>query len=136
MGKIIELTKMIKKKSKYNRRRAIDCKLMERSKNNPGYCKYNITIAELDGTVHTQPAYGKDMQDALSRLMKKELTVKVERKLETNTGWIFLIWLLIMAAPAMLLNTNTPWFLAYIFGAVVILVISLTLWYSHVNKGQ
>ena len=70
------------KKSKYQRRRAIDCKLVARSKANPGYCKYMITIAELDGTVHKQPAYGKDMQDALSRLMNTERTVKIERKLE------------------------------------------------------
>ena len=126
----------MRKKSKYNRRRAIDCKLIERSKSNPGYCKYNITIAELDGTVHTQPAYGKDMQDALSRLMKKEMTVKVEKKLENNTGWIFLIWLVLMGTPAILLDTQTPWFLVYIFGAVVVLVVVLTWWYNHVNKGQ
>ena len=70
------------KKSKYTRRRAIDCKLIERSKSNPGYCKYMITIVELDGTVHKQPAYGKDMQGALSRLMNTERTVKIEKKLE------------------------------------------------------
>ena len=55
-------------KSKYSRRRAIDCKIVGKSRSNPGYCKYMITIAELDGTVHKQPAYGKDMQGALSRL--------------------------------------------------------------------
>ena len=126
----------MRKKSKYNRRRAIDCKLIEKSKSNPGYCKYNITIAELDGTVHTQPAYGKDMQDALSRLMKKEMTVKVEKKLENNTGWIFLIWLVLMGTPAILLDTHTPWFLVYIFSAVIVLVVVLTWWYNHVNKGQ
>ena len=54
------MVKIIKmKKSKYKRRRAIKCELVERSKNNPGYCKYMITIAELDGTVHKQPAYKK-----------------------------------------------------------------------------
>ena len=36
------------KKSKYTRRRAIECKIVERSTKNPGYCKYDITIAELD----------------------------------------------------------------------------------------
>ena len=34
-----------------------------------------ITIAEMDGTIHKQPAYGTDMQSALSRLLKQELTV-------------------------------------------------------------
>jgi len=97
------IKKKMKKKSKYTRRRAIDCKLVERSKNNPGYCKYMITIAELDGTIHKQPAYGKDMQGALSRLMNTERTVKVEQKLETNTGLIFVLWLMIMGVPAVFL---------------------------------
>ena len=82
-------------KSKYTKRRAVDCKLIRKSKSNPGYCKYMITIAEMDGTIHKQPAYGRDMQGALSRLLKKELTVKVERKLETNVGLVFLSWLVL-----------------------------------------
>ena len=125
------------KKSKYERRRAIDCKLLKKSETHKGYCKYMITIAELDGTIHKQPAYGKDMQDALSRLMKQELTVKVERKLETNTGLIFLAWLVIMGLPAMNGTIqNSPWFLAYVFGSVIVLGIVAALWYSHVNKGK
>ena len=34
------------KKSKYERRRAIDCELLEKSKTHKGYCKYLVTIAE------------------------------------------------------------------------------------------
>ena len=54
-----------KHKHKFNRRRALECKFVEKSKNNPGYLKYMVTIGEKDGTKHTQPVYGKDMQDAL-----------------------------------------------------------------------
>ena len=124
------------KKSKYTRRRAIDCKLIERSKSNPGYCKYMITIAELDGTIHKQPAYGKDMQDALSRLMNKEMTVKVERKLEANTGLIFLIWLIAMGTPAFFVEHHTPWFLLYTFGSVILLMVLGGLWYNYIKKGE
>jgi len=124
------------KKSKYTRRRAIDCKLIERSKSNPGYCKYMITIAEMDGTIHKQPAYGKDMQGALSRLLNKELTVKVERKLETSTGFIFLAWLLVMGTPVMFIDTRSPWFLAYVFGIVSILVGVTATWYNYIKKGD
>jgi len=125
------------KKSKYTRRRAIDCKLIERSKNNPGYCKYMITIAELDGTIHKQPAYGKDMQGTLSRLMNKELTVKVERKLETNTGLIFLAWLLLMGTPAIFLGAhNTPWILVYTFGTIIMLMSVAGIWYNYIKKGE
>jgi hypothetical protein len=124
------------KKSKYNRRRAIDCKIIARSKANPGYCKYMITIAELDGTIHKQPAYGKDMQDALSRLMNTERTIKVERKLENNTGLIFLIWLVIMGTPAIFTDTSSPWFLLYIFGSLISIIIVAICWYSYIKKGE
>ena len=124
------------KKSKYNRRRAIDCKIVERSKSNPGYCKYMITIAELDGTVHKQPAYGKDMQDALSRLMNTERTVKVERKLESNTGLIFLIWLIAMGVPSFFVEQHTPWFLLYTFGSLILFMVAAAWWYSYIKKGE
>jgi|TARA_R110001583_G_scaffold172637_1_gene326399 hypothetical protein len=125
------------KKSKYTRRRAIDCKLIERSKSNPGYCKYMITIAELDGTIHKQPAYGKDMQGALSRLMNTERTVKVERKLENNTGLIFLAWLLVMGTPAIFFGAqDTPWYLALAFGTVIMFTAIASIWYNYIKKGE
>ena len=94
-----------------------------------------VTIGEKDGTVHTQPAYGKDMQGALNRLINKELTVKVERKLETNTGLIFLSWLVLMGTPAIFFGTQgAPWYLAYTFGTIIMIMVVATLWYNHINK--
>jgi len=130
---------MLKKnthKYKFNRRRALECKFVEKSKNNPGYLKYMVTIGEKDGTKHTQPAYGKDMQDALSRLINKERTVKVERKLESNTGLIFLVWLLCMGTPAFFVEHHTPWFLVYTMGSIFVLMMVAIWWYSYVNKGE
>jgi len=121
---------------KHDRRRALDCKLLKKSDSHKGYCKYIVTIGEKDGTIHKQPVYGKDMQDALSRLMKKELTVKVERKLETNVGLIFLIWLGVMGTPAFFADTSSPWFLLYTFGSVLLLAVTAVIWYGHVNKGE
>ena len=51
------------KKIKFDKRRAIDCKLIKRSATHEGYCKYIVTIGEKDGTTHQQPVYGKDMQE-------------------------------------------------------------------------
>ena len=90
---------MGKKKQKYDRRRAIDCKLLKKSSTHKGYCKYMVTICELDGTCHKEPAYGIDMQDALSRLINKERTIKVERKI--NNGTTKLLLLLIQKSPQM-----------------------------------
>ena len=124
------------KKQKYDRRRAMKAELLKRSSTHKGYCKYMITIGEKDGTIWKQPVYGKDMQDALSRVIKKELTVKVERKLETNVGLIFIIWLIVMGAPAIFAEVDSPWYLLYTFGSIVVATIMAAWWYNHVNKGD
>jgi len=131
----MKILKLNKHKHKFDRRRALECKLVEKSKSNPGYLKYMITIGEKDGTVHTQPAYGKDMQNALSRLLKIELTSKVERKLETNTGLVFLSWLVVMGAPAIFFGAqNTPYYLAATFGSIIMIMVVSMIWYNHINK--
>ena len=61
------------------RRRAINCKLVEESKTNPGYFKYLITIKEKDGKVHEVPTYGIDMQDAIKRLLKVESSERIHK---------------------------------------------------------
>ena len=68
---------MSQKKS--TRRKAIDCKLIKESNSYPGYFKYMVTIEEEDGSTSDHPTYGKDMQDALSRLLHKERLIKVEK---------------------------------------------------------
>jgi hypothetical protein len=120
----------------YDKRRALFCKLLGESKSYKGYYKYLVTIGEKDGTIHKQPVYGRDMQSALNRLINKELTYKVEKKLETNTGWIFLLWLSVMVTPAFLIDYSSPWFLLYVFGSVVVLASIAVWWYSYVNKGE
>jgi len=121
---------------KYDKRRALFCKLLGESKTYKGYYKYLVTIGEKDGTIHKQPVYGRDMQSALNRLINKELTYKVEKKLETNTGLIFLAWLIVMVTPAFLTDYSSPWFLLYVFGSVVVLSLIAVWWYSYVNRGE
>ena len=128
----------MKRKHKYDRRRAIDCKLERRSQSNPGYCKYIVTICEKDGTVHKEPAYGKDMQDALSRLMNIERTVKIERKMEKNPFIFFVIWMTVMAVPVFIHGdiTYTPWFILYMFVSFVLLFLGMGLWQNYIDKGK
>ena len=125
---------MQSKKRKFKRRRALICKMVKPSKNNKGYYEYRITIGEKDGTTHTEPAYGKDMQDALKRLLNTELTKKVERKLETSTGFIFLLWIAIMGIPAVFGDASTPWFLIYVFGSITLAIFIATWWYHYIKK--
>ena len=122
---------------KYDKRRALFCKLLGESKSYKGYYKYLVTIGEKDGTIHKQPVYGRDMQSALNRLINKELTYKFEKKLETNTGLIFIAWLAIMVIPVIFFETqNTPWMLLYTFGTIIVLMAIATLWYNYIKKGE
>jgi len=125
-------------KSKYTKRRAIDCEIVEKSKSNPGYCKYMVTIAEVDGTIHKQPAYGKDMQDALSRLINTERTIKMEKKMERNPFVFFLLWMLVMMGPVLIHGemTYTPWFILYMFISFTALFLIAGWWQNYLERGK
>ena len=122
------------RKPKYDRRRAVNCKLIRKSKSNPGYCKYEVTIAEMDGTFHKQPCYGKDMQDALSRLINLERTYKVEKKV--NPTWVALLAIgLFMGYPAFLASSeNQPLYLLSSLAGTILLFGGLFVWYNYIEK--
>ncbi len=125
------------KKHKYDRRRAIKCEILKKSTTHKGYCKYMITICEKDGTIHKQPAYGKDMQDALNRLMNLEKTVYIENKIEKNVFWVFVIWVIAMGWPALITNGgDTPMYILYMFLSVFTMFGLAALWYNYIYKGD
>jgi hypothetical protein len=75
-----------------DRRRATDGKLVEESKSNAGYYKYQFTIKEIDGSENIIPSYGVDMTDALQRILKHER----KEKLSVFITWIIMVGLSIM----------------------------------------
>jgi len=107
-----------------SRRKAIEGKLVGESKTSPGYFKYLFTIQELDGTVHDMPAYGKDMEDALERL------VWVERSNKKPYNVLMIsVLLTIIVVPSIIaaLTSNPIWVLgalgmATLFGIVMVRV--------------
>ena len=122
-------------KYKFKRRRAIDCKFVEKSKTSPGYLKYEVTICEKDGTIHTEPAYGIDMQSAIARLVNQERTVKIEKQLYKNPFFVFLLWVVVMVWPlAAGLVADSPHMILYSFGGIAILTILGALWYNYIDK--
>ena len=126
------------RKWKYDRRRAMKCVLLEKSKTHNGYCKYLVTIAEKDGTIHKQPCYGTDMQDALSRLINTERTVKIEKRLERNPFLFFICWMGVMAIPVIWNGdiTYTPWFVVYMFISFTALFAITGWWQHYLDKGK
>ena len=113
------------------RRKAIDCKLIEESQSNPGYFKYIVTIQEKDGSVHKQPAYGKDMQDAMKRLVRSENTdmiVKVvEKKQRLFVLGLFIICILLPVVGSTIDAGNQRWWLMLPLVAIVIIFAAVEL---------
>ena len=122
-------------KYKFKRRRAIECKFIEKSKTSPGYLKYEITICEKDGTTHTEPAYGVDMQDAISRLINKERTVKVEKQITKSPFIAFAAWIALMCWPILVgVASDSGHMLLYSFAGIAVLTILGGLWSNYINK--
>jgi len=123
--------------SKYDfkRRRAVKCEFVEKSKTSPGYLKYEVTIAEMDGTIHKEPAYGVDMQSAIARLVNQERTVKIEKQLYKNPLFVFLLWIAVMVWPLGAgLATDSPHMILYSFGGIAVLTIIGAFWYNYIDK--
>jgi hypothetical protein len=67
----------------------------------PEWMKYEVTLLNEDGTEETIPAYGKDLQDALSRVVHDKNVVAVSKKVHRIPviiwvalwfGYVTLLW--------------------------------------------
>jgi hypothetical protein len=120
---------------KKERRRAVHCDIVEPSKTSPGYFKYVVTIREKDGSQHKVPAYGKDMQDAIERLLWTE---KVE-KVNDNTITIIILSLFlssIIVGGILSATFNSP---VWILGSIclsIIFGITIDQVDKYFNKGR
>lgn len=74
------------------RRKVISAELRKESESFPGYFKYEIDIQEEDGSISRKiPAYGKDLQDALSRVVHDEKVEVVSKKIEMVPWWTWVL---------------------------------------------
>lgn len=83
------------------KRKAIKAEYRKNSESFPDWLKYEVTILSEDGKMSKVPAYGKDLQDALSRVVHDE---KVKKVAKTTKRIPDLVWVLM-------------WF-GYMFGLV------------------
>jgi len=74
--------------------KAIHAELRKESKSFDGWLKYEITIEYPNGKTEQVPAYGKDLQDALSRVAHDK---KVEKLTRINLPTISAVLLIILA---------------------------------------
>jgi len=106
------------------RRRAVHCDLVDASKTSPGYYKYLFTIREKDGSEHKVPAYGKDMEDALERLVWTERVDKVNDKTVTVIILSLFLCSIVIGGVLSAMNNTPIWIMgslgfSTIFGVII-----------------
>lgn len=111
-------------KTTKSRRMAIQAEWQRDSESAPGFNKYMITIREIDGTENRVPAYGRDMQDALSRIVKRERTEKLVETTERIPDYVYVLMFLGTLGVGATLSTtaDNPLYFAVGAGALVVLV--------------
>lgn len=70
-------------------KKAIRAELRKTSESFPNWYKYEITIQHDDGKIENIPAYGKDLQDALSRVVHDEKIEKIVNFTTFIPEWIW-----------------------------------------------
>ena len=120
---------MIKK-----RRKAIHCELIEPSKTSPGYFKYQVTIMELDGSIEIVPAYGRDMQDAIERLLWNERIESVADKKATLPILVTLCLSIVALSGVLSATLNQPIWIASGLSLVLFAAVGINSIESYLNK--
>lgn len=107
---------MAKHTFKFNQRRALECKLIRRSTSHPNEFRYDLEIGDKDGSITKVPAYGKDMQDAISRHIWTERSIQIVRVFSKLENWFALAWFITLAIPAYFATEhNSP---GWVFGGM------------------
>ena len=126
-----------------NKKVAINAELRKESQTFNGWLKYEVTIKNEDGTLEKVPAYGKDLQDALSRVVHdyrvKVLEEKVIKKVP-ETGWA-VAWFMGQALMTSLIyyNANDDHIGYYIVGSIALYALatlSIFNWFTLKNRSK
>ena len=88
-----------------NRRKAINCLLVEENLET-GYHKYMMDIKNVDGKIEVNvPAYGVDMQDALQRIVRNEFKQRVTKVYQNKIQPALMVFMVICWMCSVLFST-------------------------------
>lgn len=108
----------------------------------PEWMKYEVTLLNEDGTTQSIPAYGKDLQDALSRVVHDRKVEQIEKKAKRipDLVWAVLWFGYIFGWTMMTLQTSSNEYKGLIFVAGIALITSFTLrlkmWFRLRNRDK
>lgn len=130
---------MFPKNKKIMRQKVIDVKYRKESKSFPDWMKYEITILNEDGSTSKLPAYGKDLQDALSRVVHDNKVEKLHTKVSKLPLWSWvLMWFVYAGALATYtsLSISNGWVFNIGMVLPIITVTLLNRWSIEQNKDK
>lgn len=123
------------------KQKVIDVKYRKESKTFPDWLKYEVTILNEDGTTKKIPAYGKDLQDALSRVVHDQRVQKMEKTASIFPwwGWAVLWFAYIGGVAAVTYNSpanDSGWIFGIGMIIPVVIVTLLNRWSIEQNKDK
>ena len=130
---------MFPKNKKIMRQKVIDVKYRKESKSFPDWMKYEVTILNEDGSTSKLPAYGKDLQDALSRVVHDNKVEKLHTKVSKLPLWSWvLMWFVYAGALATYtsLSISNGWVFNIGMVLPIITVTLLNRWSIEQNKDK
>jgi len=112
------------------KRKAINASLRKESRTFDGWLKYEVEIQNEDGTTEMVPAYGKDLQDALSRVVHDERVVKLEKRAKRipDVVWVMLWFGYILGWTLLTYEVSANKFEGIFFVGGIALVTGVTVW--------
>ena len=125
-------------------RKVLNVKYRKDSKTFPDWMKYEIEILNEDGSIDIIPAYGKDLQDALSRVEHDSKVEKVSKVIKKIPDFIWLVlWFSFISILTTYVMSNLDLFGAWagsIFVGGMLLVTGITMsiynWFTLRNRDK
>lgn len=100
----------------------------------PDWMKYEVELLQEDGSIQKIPAYGKDLQDALSRVVHDQKVQQIEQKTKRipDLVWVVLWFGYILGWTALTYEVSSASkFNGLFFLAGLALVTGLTVWAKY-----
>lgn len=113
------------------RRKVLNVTYRKDSRTFDDWMKYEIEIMNEDGSTEKIPAYGKDLQDALSRVVHDERVEKLEKRTKRipDTVWVVLWFGYILALSDFSMSMEySNGVKSVVFLSGITFVTGLTLW--------
>jgi len=131
------------KNQKKKKKVAVYAELRKESQTFDGWLKYEVTIKNEDGKLEKVPAYGKDLQDALSRVVHDSKVKVLEEKVikrVPETGWA-VAWFMGLGLITSLIyyNVNYRYVSYYIISSIMLYALttlSIFNWFTLRNRSK